>query len=263
MGIPLLRGRNFSETDKDGRPLVAVINETLAKRYWPDGRNPIGERLRFGSGSLWEIVGIVGDVKHEGLDQHVAPTVYLSYLQSPEARMSLVVRTAAEPLGMVRAVKDAVYSVDKDQPMYKIRSMDQVVAGSQSSPRLMLILLSIFAAVALALASLGIYGVISYSVTQRTREIGIRMALGAERGHVLRMVAGRGVVLAAAGVLTGLAAALALTRVMSSLLFGVSATDPTIFAGASLFLGAIALAASYVPAHRATNLDPLTSLRHE
>ena len=263
LGIPLLKGRYLTEGDKAGRPLVAVINETLARRYWPDGQNPIGQRLRFGSNRVWEIVGIVGDVKHSGLDKQVTPAVFLSYLQTPEARMSLVVRTASDPASMIRAVKDQVYVVDRDQPMYKIRTMDQVVAESQSSPRFTLIVLGIFAAVALALAAVGIYGVISYAVTQRTREIGIRIALGAERGDVLRLVVGQGTALAVAGVVAGLAAAFALTRLMSSLLFGVSATDPAIFAGASLFLAAVALAASYLPARRAMRVDPMVSLRYE
>ncbi|HET9319351.1 MAG TPA: FtsX-like permease family protein, partial [Bryobacteraceae bacterium] len=222
-----------------------------------------GQRLRFGGNRVWEIVGIVGDVKHSGLDQQVTPAVFLSYLQTPEARMSLVVRTASDPASMIRAVKDQVYSVDKDQPMYKIRTMDQVVAESQSSPRFTLIVLAIFAAVALALAAVGIYGVISYAVTQRTREIGIRIALGAERGDVVRLVVGQGTTLAVTGVLVGLAAAFALTRLMSSLLFGVSATDPAIFVGASLFLAAVALAASYLPARRAMRVDPMISLRYE
>ncbi|HKW98944.1 MAG TPA: ABC transporter permease [Bryobacteraceae bacterium] len=263
MGIPLLHGRYFSELDTAGRPLVVVINDALAKRYWPDGQDPIGQRLRFGRMGLREIVGIVGDVKHSGLDRQATPTIYTCYLQSPDSRMSLVVRTAAEPASMIRAVKDAVYSVDKDQPMYKIRSMDQVIADAESSPRLTLVLLSVFAAVALALASLGIYGVISFSVTQRTREIGIRMALGAQRRHVLRLVVGQGLWLSLAGVAAGLTGALGVAHLMASLLFGVSPSDPGIFAGASAFLAAMALAATYIPARRATSLDPTASLRHE
>jgi len=263
LGIPLLKGRYLTEGDKADRPLVAVINENLARRYWPNGDNPIGQRLRFSGNRLWEIVGIVGDVKHSGLDKQVTPSIFLSYLQTPEARMSLVVRTASDPASRIRAVKDQVYAVDKDQPMYKIRTMDQVVAESQSSPRFTLIVLGIFAAVALALAAVGIYGVISYAVTQRTREIGIRIALGAKRGDVLRLVVGQGTAIAMAGVMAGLAAAFALTRLMSSLLFGVSATDPAIFGGASLFLAAVALAASYLPARRAMRVDPMISLRYE
>ena len=263
LGIPLLKGRYLTDADRAGRPLVAVINDSLARRYWPGGGNPIGQRLRFSENRSWEIVGIVGDVKHSGLDKQAAPAVYLSYFQTPEARMSLVVRTASDPSAMTRAVKQQVYAVDKDQPVYKIRTMDQVVADSQSSPRFTLIVLGIFAMVALLLAGVGIYGVISYAVTQRTREIGIRIALGAKNGDVLRLVVRQGTVLAVAGVLTGLAAAFALTRLMSSLLFGVSATDPLVFAGASLFLAVVALTASYLPARRAMQVDPMVSLRYD
>jgi putative ABC transport system permease protein len=177
--------------------------------------------------------------------------------------MSLVVRTASDPAAMIRAVKNQVYAVDKDQPMYKIRTMEQAVLESQSSPRFNLIVLAIFAAVALLLAGAGIYGVISYAVTQRTREIGIRMALGAERRDVLGLVIGQGTTLAITGVGVGLCVALALTRVMSTLLFGVSATDPAIFASAALFLAAVAIVASYIPARRAMNVDPTVSLRYE
>jgi putative ABC transport system permease protein len=263
MGIPLRKGRYFTDQDKADRPVVAIINESLARRYWPDGSDPLGQRLRFSARLVAEIVGIVGDVKHSGLDKQPTPTVYTSYLQIPEMKMSLVVRTAPDPASMIRAIKNQVYAVDKDQPMYKIRTMEQAVLESQSSPRFNLIVLGIFAAVALLLAAAGIYGVISYAVTQRTREIGIRMALGAERRDVLRLVIGQGTVLAIAGVAVGLGAAFALTRVMSTLLFGVSATDPTIFAGASAFLAAIAIIASYIPARRAMNVDPTVSLRYE
>jgi putative ABC transport system permease protein len=263
MGIPLRMGRYFTEQDKADRPLVVIINETLARRYWPDGSDPLGQRLRFSARLVAEIVGIVGDVKHSGLDKQSTPTVYSSYLQLPEMKMSLVVRTASDPAAMIRAVKNQVYAVDKDQPMYKIRTMEQAVLESQSSPRFNLIVLAIFAAVALLLAGAGIYGVISYAVTQRTREIGIRMALGAERRDVLGLVIGQGTTLAITGVGVGLCVALALTRVMSTLLFGVSATDPAIFASAALFLAAVAIVASYIPARRAMNVDPTVSLRYE
>ena len=263
LAIPLRKGRYLEAGDRVDRPLVAVINESLARRYWPDGSNPIGQKLRFGGNRVWEIVGIVGDVKHSGLDRQATPAVFLSYLQAPEMRMSLVVRTTVEPSSMIKTVKDQVYAVDKDQPMYKIRTMDQVVADSESSPRFTLILLGVFAAAALVLAAVGIYGVISYTVTQRTREIGIRIALGAERSDVVRLVVGQGAALSISGVAAGLAAAFALTRLISSLLFGVSATDPMIFATASVFLAAVALLASYIPARRAMKVDPMVSLRYE
>ena len=262
MGIPLLRGRFFTEADKLDRPSVVIINEILARRYWPDGGNPIGQRLQFNAETFApEIVGVVGDVKGAALNKQTAPTIYASYLQIPEMKMSLVVRTAGDPAGMIRAVKNQVWAVDKDQPMYKIRTMEQVLEESQSSSRFTLVLLGVFAAVAMGLAAVGIYGVISYTVTQRTREIGIRIALGAARHDVLRLVVGQGTVLAVAGVVLGLGGALGLTRVMSSLLFGVSATDPLIFAGAAMFLGAVALLASYIPARRAMSVDPMVSLR--
>ena len=264
MGIPLLKGRVFTDQDKLDRPGVAIINETLARRYWPDGGNPIGQRLGFGKETFSpEIVGVVGDVKNSALNQQTAPAVYTSYLQLPEMKMSLVVRAEGDPANMIRAVEKQVWAVDKDQPMYKIRTMEQVVGESQSSSRFTLAVLAIFAAVAMGLAAVGIYGVISYTVTQRTREIGIRIALGAERSDVLRLVVGQGTVLAVSGVAVGLGGALALTRVMRSLLFGVSATDPLIFAGAALFLAAVAMLASYIPARRAMSVDPTVSLRYD
>ncbi len=263
MGIPLRKGRYFTDQDKADRPSVAIINETLARRYFPDGSDPVGQRLRVNARVAAEIVGIVADVKHSGLDKQATPTVYTSYLQFPEMKMSLVARTASDPAGMIRAIKNQIYAIDKDQPIYKIRTMQQAVLDSQSSPRFNLIVLGIFAAVALLLAAAGIYGVISYAVTQRTREIGIRIALGAERSDVLRLVIGQGTGLATTGVAVGLGAAFALTRVMSTLLFGVSATDPAIFASASLFLAVIAIVASYIPARRAMQVDPTVSLRSE
>jgi putative ABC transport system permease protein len=263
MGIPLLKGRVFTDGDKLDRPKVVIINETLAQRYWPDGGNPIGQHLRLGPQFIPEIVGIVGDVKNSALNQQTAPAVYTSYLQIPEMKMSLVVRADGDPVNMIRAVKAQVWAVDKDQPMYKIRTMEQVLGESQSSSKFTLALLAIFAAVAMGLAAVGIYGVISYAVTQRTREIGIRIALGAAGHDVLRLVVGQGTALALAGVAVGLTGAFALTRVMRSLLFGVSATDPMIFGGAALFLAAVALAASYIPARRAMSVDPTVSLRYE
>jgi len=263
MGIPLQKGRWFSDADRVDRPLVAVINESLARRYWTDGTDPIGQRVRFGRMGIREIVGIVGDTRHTGLDKQATPVLYTSYLQNPQMRMTLVARTAIEPAGMIGAIKKQVYAVDKDQPMYDIRTMDQVIADSQSSPRFTLWVLGIFATSALALAAAGIYGVISYGITQRTREIGIRIALGAGRGDVLRLVVGQGTTMSLTGIAVGLTCAFALTRAISSLLYGVSATDATVFIAAPLFLGAIALLATYIPARRAMKVDPMVSLRTE
>jgi putative ABC transport system permease protein len=262
LGIALRKGRFFTSADNADRPNVAIISESLARSYWTDGTDPIGQRLRFGRG-LREVVGIVGDTKNSGLDKQSNPTLYTCYLQTPQMRMSLVARTAADPAAMIREVKSQVYAVDKDQPMYDIRTMDQVVAESQSAQRFTLRLLGLFAVVALLLAAAGIYGVISYGVTQRAREIGIRIALGAKPGDVMQMVLGRGALMTGAGIAAGLIAAVALTRVMSTLLFGVSATDPWIFTGASVMLGAVALFATYLPARRAMAVDPMISLRHE
>jgi len=264
MGIPLRKGRYFTDEDKADRPLVVAISESLARRYWPDGSDPIGQHLRFGNRlASREIVGIVGDVKHSGLDKQVTPALYTSYLQVPQMRMSLVARTSADPAGMIRAVKDRVYAVDKDQPMYKIRTMDEAVAQSQSPARFTLILLGMFAAVAVVLAAVGTYGVLSYAVTQRTREIGIRIALGAQRKEVLHLVLAQGVKMALIGVIIGLAAAAGVTRLMRSMLFGVSPTDPWTFGAVAILLLLVALAACYIPARRAMRVDPIVALRWE
>jgi putative ABC transport system permease protein len=262
MAIPLRRGRFFTDADAANRPRVVIIDEQLARLHWPDGSDPIGQRLRLGP-NTWEIVGIAGSVKDAGLDKQAASTLYVPYLQSPEMKMSLIVRTQGDPVSMTRAVKNQVYAVDKDQPMYKIRTMEQAVAASQSSSKFTLVLLSAFAAAALILAAVGIYGVISYAVTARTREIGIRLALGAKRGDVLRLVVGQGAALSLTGVAVGLGGAFLLTRVITKLLFAVSATDPWMFLSAAAFLTAVALLASYLPARRAMKVDPMVSLRYE
>jgi putative ABC transport system permease protein len=265
LGIPLLRGRGITERDSHDRPLVAVIDRALERQYWPAGvegpKDPIGQKIAIGS-RTFEIVGVVGEVKGAGLNRVPEPTIYLSYMQRVEPRMALVVRhpRAGE---MVNAVKRAVYAVDKDQPVYKIHTMDDVVARSQSSSRFTLLLLGVFAATALALAAVGIYGVISYSVTQRTSEIGIRMALGAGRESVLRLVVGDGMALAGMGIAIGLVGGLAVSRLLASLLFGVSASDPFVFGVTAIVLAAVALCATSIPALRAARIDPGDSLRYQ
>jgi putative ABC transport system permease protein len=263
--IPLKRGRLLTEQDDADHAPVILIDEEMAARYWPGGtegaKDPIGQRVRL-RGATAEIVGIVGAVKHSGLDKKPQPTIYASYRQYPEPHVRILVRHAA-PSAIGNSVKAALYAVDKDQPVFKIRTMDDIISGSQQSSRLASGLLAGFAIIALTLASLGIYGVISYAVAQRTNEIGIRIALGAASRDVLRMVVGQGAMLAFIGVAVGLAAALAVTRVLSSLLFGVSAADPYLFGGTAVTLAAVAVVASYLPARRAARIDPAISLRYE
>ncbi|HEY2017430.1 MAG TPA: ABC transporter permease [Bryobacteraceae bacterium] len=265
MGVPLLRGRFFETRDTRERTKVVLIDQTLADRYWPAGiegsHDPIGQQIRIGK-TLFEIVGIVGAVKSAGLDQDPRPVVYTTYRQYPEAHVSLVVRHP-QPLGMIGAVKQAVYAVDREQPVFKARTMDDAVASSESTARFTLILLGVFAAVAILLAAGGIYGLISYAVARRSGEIGIRLALGATTGEVLRLVVKEGMLLAGGGVICGVLGASLLTRWMRSFLFEVSPTDTGTFAAVSALVIAVSFLAAFVPAWRATRIDPLRALRYE
>lgn len=264
--VPLLKGRSFTEADRADAPGVVIINETVARRFFPD-EDPIGKRLKLGnpeSRSPWlTIVGVVEDVKYSGLDAETEAGLYVPFAQNPFPGMFLLVRTMSDPLGLAAAVRKEILAVDKDQPIADIKILEQVVSESVAQRRLNTVLLGIFAVVALILAVVGIYGVVSYSVTQRTHEIGIRMALGARPSNVLKLVVGQGMILVLIGVTIGLIAAFALTRVLSSLLYGVSATDPATFMVISLLLVAVALLASYIPARRATKVDPMVALRYE
>jgi putative ABC transport system permease protein len=263
MRIALVKGRFFTERDREGSPPVAIINETMAARYWP-GEDPVGRKLTIPSlGAAREVVGVVADVKHSSLSTESGVEAYVPYLQKPLTIMALVVHTASEPLRMTGAVRSAILSVDRNQPVYDIRTMEQVVSDSISQSRLYTLLLGVFASLAVILAAIGIYGVMSYSVTQRVHEIGIRMALGAQRGDILRMVVGQGMFLTLIGVVIGLVAAFLLTRVMETLLFGVSAKDLTTFVGIPLVLTVVALLSTYIPARRATRIDPMIALRYE
>jgi putative ABC transport system permease protein len=266
MGIPLLRGRNFSDADNETAPDVALINSTMARRFWTDG-DPIGKRFLWGHPGKDEkwitIVGVVADTKLYGLDNPARLEVYSPYRQLPSADMNLVVRSAMDPASLTSAIRASVVAIDKDQPIFDVHTMQQLVDDSISTRRLTLVLLGIFSALALILAAIGIYGVMAFSVALRTQEIGIRMALGAQQKDVLRLILGQGARIAFFGVAVGLVAAAALARLLSSLLFSVSASDPITFAAVSILLVAVALLACYIPARRALRVDPIIALRYE
>ncbi len=261
--IPLIRGRRLTERDtKDAAPVI-LINQTFAHLYFAN-ENPLGKRVRIGHGrSRPEIVGVVEDVRHLGLDAEIHPEIYEPFLQVPWSSMTLVVRTSLNPTTLAAVIQREVLSLDKDQPVSQVMTMDQIVADSVGQPRFRTLLLGLFGTLALILATVGIYGVMSYSVNQRIHEIGIRMALGADRNEVLRLVVGQGLTLTMSGLAVGLAGAFALTRVLATFLYGVSTTDPATFAGVSLLLVGAALLACYIPARRATNVDPMVALRYE
>jgi putative ABC transport system permease protein len=266
LGIPLRSGRSFTGADSADAPPVALINETFQHRFFP-GEDPIGKRLNLGNEREpdWnQIVGVVGDVKYNGVADDVQPALYLAAQQSPVWGVSLVIKTnVVDPLSLTTAVRNEIRKLDPELPVTQVRTMEERLSRAIAQPRFRTTLIAIFAAVALVLACVGIYGVISYSVTQRTHEIGIRMALGAGRRNVLKLVIGQGAWLAIIGVAFGLGGAFALTRLMAGLLFGVTPTDAATFISAPLGLIFVALLASYIPARRATKVDPLVALRYE
>ncbi len=263
INVPLRQGRFFTAHDDEQAPSVAIINEKMARRFWPH-ENPTGKRIVVGrQTALREIVGVVGDVYSLGLTAAPREQVFLPYAQWQWARMNLVVRAAGDPLSLTAAVRREVLAVDKDQPITDVQTMEQNIAGWVAQPRLTMWLFGIFAGAALLLAAIGLYGVMAYSVAQRTNEIGIRMALGAQPSDVLKLVVWQGMRLALIGVACGLAASWALTRLMANLLFGVSAHDPATFALIAALLASVALVACYLPARRATKVDPLVALRCE
>ncbi|MBV9924265.1 MAG: ABC transporter permease [Acidobacteria bacterium] len=263
MRIPVLRGRGFTEQETAGDAKVIAINETLAREFFP-GEDPLGKHLvlGFGEPEEFEIVGVVGDVRHRSLEGDVYQMMYVPTLRVGST--NLVVRTnSADPRALASAVRGEVAAVDREQPVSALRTMEEVVSGSVAQQRFRTLLLAVFAGVALLLAGVGIYGVIAYSVTHRTHEIGIRMALGAGAADILKMVIGQGMALALAGIAVGLLAAYGLTRVLSSLLFGVTATDKTTFAAVALLIAIVTFLACLLPARRATKVDPMVALKYE
>jgi len=265
--MPILKGRSF--TDQDNRkdaPRVMIVDPSFAERYWP-GEEVIGKAVRMGrrqDSPPTIIVGMVGRVKMEGLDNDSNRTqAYFPHRQMGVNSMTLILRTSTDPLTVAPAARKQVAMIDPDQPIYDVRTVEQLRDDSVAPRRLSLLLLGVFAAVALTLASIGVYGVMSYSVTQRAHEMGIRMALGAGRGDVVKLVTKEGMSLAGIGLGLGLAGAFGLTRLMSTMLFGVTATDPVTFVTISIFLGVVAFCACFVPAHRATKIDPIVALRYE
>jgi len=262
MGIRQLEGRDFDEHDTADVPSVAVVNDTMARQLWP-GIGPIGRRLRLRDAGWVTVVGVVGDVRHSGPSEPPQPQVYTTHEQDPRIFACVVVRTAGDPMAMAAPMRAALWSVDKDQPVWKVRAMDQLVTGSRETARAMSLLVGVFAAVALALAGVGIYGVMAYAVSQRTREIGIRMALGAASGRVLRLVLGRALVLTSVAIVLGAIGATALARLLGTLLFGVGPADPATFLAAAAALAAVGALAAYLPARRAARIDPVRALAEE
>lgn len=264
-GVPLQRGRWLTDADRSGTPSVAVVDQTFANAHW-HGRDPIGKHIRMGSGGSgpWiTIVGVVGATHQYGLDADPRPGMYLSYLQDARKKMSLLVRTERDPLAMADAIRQAVRSVDPDQPVAAVRTIDQLVTRSVSSRSFQALLLSAFGTVALVLASLGIFGLLSWSVAQRTREIGLRLAMGATARNVLWMVSGRAMILVGIGLLIGYAGVLAVTRLLQSLLYHVKASDSLSFFGVAVLMLVFGALASLVPAWRAARVHPAQALRTE
>jgi putative ABC transport system permease protein len=268
LGTPLIAGREFTEEDTENAPGVYVVNQAFAQKFFGH-ENPVGRRMwtnedanhnpRWGT-----IVGEVGDIRDQATKDAPAPEFFAPYYHAKQFEaVSLALRTKADPLTVVSAIRERIWSIDREQPIENIETMDQLLANSNAAPRFQTILLTIFGALGLLLAIVGIYGVISYSVEQRTPEIGIRMALGAAPSKVMRLVLGQVLKIALIGIVIGVAASLALARLMATLLFGVSATDPATFAGVAILLIVVSVAASYIPARRATRVDPIAALRQQ
>jgi len=266
LGVPLVAGRFFDERDAYGRAPTVIVNETLARRYYPAGA--VGHRLKEGGSERpnnpWmTIVGVVGDVKYSGLQAAPEPTYYLSYRQFPALGRFVVVRTASDPRAISGAIRSTLAAVDKDVPLGRIYTLDELMTRSIEAPRFRATLLTVFAITGVGLAAIGIYGLMAYTVSERARELGVRVALGATSADVMRVVLGEALMLAVSGVAVGGVGAIAASRLIGALLFGVAPTDPATFASIAAILMATALLGSYVPARRASRVDPMTTLRAE
>jgi putative ABC transport system permease protein len=264
LGVPLRQGRLFTERDSEAGPAAAIVNERLARRYWP-GENPIGKFITVDltGAAPREVVGVVGDIKHYGLHEESTMEIYEPFRRHSFRFMTLVLKTDGNPEGIVGTARRIVRAVDPDIPLYNIRTMERQVSDSVAQRRLAMALLGGFAVLALILASAGVYAVMAFAVAQRTREIGVRMALGAVPSDILRLVLRRGMMLAAAGIASGVSVAFVLSRLMASQLYRVSTRDPSVYAAVVCALLLVALSACIVPARRAANVDPLVSLRYE
>jgi predicted permease len=263
LGIPLLSGRSFTRMDGPQNAPVVVLNQAIARHRWP-GEDPVGCRVSFDDGRTWAtVIGIVGDTRDTGLDRPAGDGIYIALAQNPLLQGTLIARTAGDPMDIARTVVQRMYEIDPDQPAGRIRSLETVRADSIAAPRLVARLLGLFAAIALLIAATGIGGVIALTVSQRTHEFGVRLAVGARRLDILGLVLGQGLRLAAVGVALGLAGSLALSRILEGLLFGVAPNDPLTFATVAAVLVFAAVAACLLPAHRAAGVDPLVALREE
>jgi putative ABC transport system permease protein len=265
MGIPIVKGRGFSLDDGPMAPPIVVINQTMARRLFAN-QDPIGQRVRMGGGSTgpWStIVGVIGDIRHGGLEEEPQPEMYVTYLQNPPVSPFIVIRATGDPAALVETVKSEARAIDKDLPLIDMRTMTTLRSEALAQRRFILILVAAFGALALGLAAIGVYGVMSLVVSERTREVGVRLALGANPMEVLRMILRQALTLAGSGAVIGALAAAALTPLMGSQLFGVAPVDPTTFAFVPILLVAIGAIAAIVPARRAMRVDPLTALRYE
>jgi len=266
MGIQVNRGNQFTDRDTADVPGIAIINDVAARKFWP-GEEPLGKKIKRGrpeSKNPWvTIVGIVGSGNQNSLREIAQPEIYTPYLQNASRTFTLVTRTSVDPRTLAASIRKEVWATDKDLPVSNMKLMNELISNSVAQPRFYVILLSVFAGLALVLAAVGVYGVMSYSVTLRTRDIGIRMALGARPADIFKHIVGQALLLALIGLGIGIVLAITSTRVMSSLLYGINATDPLTLVATSLMLLAVALLASYVPARRATKVDPMVALRYE